>query len=69
MAQPSKAAPVFLTLFALPFLGAGLFFLYGQLSGQGNVKPSNPIAGILFTSLFVLIGAGLIYASIAGMDD
>lgn len=66
MAQPSKAAPVFLTLFALPFLGGGLFFLFAQLLHRGNFKTGDTFAGILISSVFVFIGGGLIYASIRG---
>jgi hypothetical protein len=40
MAQPSKAAPAILTLFALSFLGGGLFFIYAQLVSGGNFKPT-----------------------------
>ena len=66
MAQPSKGASLFLVLFGLPFLGAGLFFTYTQLVGPGNSGNGNRIFGILFGLIFAVIGAGLMYAAIAG---
>ena len=62
MAQPSKAGPVFLTIFALPFLGGGLFFLYGLLSSSPNFHASNRAAALFAASFFVFVGAGLIFA-------
>src|ERR1700730_189137 len=66
MTQPSKAAGVFLALFGLPFLGGGLFFLYAQIVGLGNSRNEATITGVLVASVFVFIGAGLMYAAIAG---
>jgi hypothetical protein len=66
MTQPSKSAAVFLTLFGLPFLGAGLAFIYQQLANRGNHSTFETVATILFASVFVCIGAGLMYAAIAG---
>jgi len=66
MAQPSKVGPVFLTIFALPFLGGGLFFLYGLLVSSPNVHASNLTTGLFVASFFVLVGGGLIFASIKG---
>ena len=66
MAQPSKAAPVVLTLFALPFLGGGLFFLFAQFSLFKNSNSNNPIVGSAIALFFVFIGAGLILASVKG---
>lgn len=66
MAQPSKVGPVFLTIFALPFLGGGLFFLYGLLVSSPNVHASNLTTGLFVASFFVLVGAGLIFASFKG---
>lgn len=62
MAQPLKAGPVFMTIFALPFLGGGLFFLYGLLSSSPNFHSSNRTAALFAASFFVLVGAGLIFA-------
>src|SRR6266481_5842403 len=66
MTQPSKGAAAFLTLFGLPFLGAGLAFIYAQLASRGNFKTYEVVAAILFGSVFVCIGGGLIYAAIRG---
>ena len=66
MAQPSKVGPVFLTIFALPFLGGGLFFLYGLLVSSPNVHASNLATGLFVASFFVLVGAGLIFAGFKG---
>jgi hypothetical protein len=66
MAQPSKAGPAFLTLFALPFLGAGLFFIYAQLVSRQNFKTTNLVVSLAIASFFVLIGGGLIFASTKG---
>lgn len=66
MAQPSKVGPAFLTIFALPFLGGGLFFLHGLLVSSPNFHASNVVAGVLVASFFVLVGAGLIFAAFKG---
>jgi hypothetical protein len=66
MAQPSKVGPVFLTLFALPFLGGGLFFIYAQIVSSQNFKPTNLAVGLTVASLFVFVGGGLIFAAIKG---
>jgi len=66
MAQPSKAAPVVLTLFALPFLGGGLLFIYAQVSSRRNFKLSDLIVGVAIASFFVLFGGGLILAATKG---
>jgi hypothetical protein len=66
MAQPSKGAALFLILFGLPFLGAGVFFIYMQLAVPGSSGTGGKITGILFASVFVIIGAGLMYAAIGG---
>jgi HEAT repeat protein len=66
MAQPSKVGPIFLTVFALPFLGGGLFFLYGLLVSSPSFHASSLATGLTVASLFVLVGAGLIFAAIKG---
>src|SRR6266550_2073397 len=68
MTQPSKGAAVFLTLFGLPFLGGGLAFIYAQLLSRGNFKTFDIFTGILFGSVFVFIGGGLIYAAFGGYE-
>ena len=66
MTRPSKGAAVFLTLFALPFLGAGLAFIYQQLVASGNQSAFQRVAASLFGSVFAFIGGGLIYAALRG---
>jgi len=66
MTRPSKGAAVFLTLFGLPFLGAGLAFIYKQLADRPNHSFFETAGAILFGSVFVCIGAGLIYAAVRG---
>jgi hypothetical protein len=64
MAQPSKGASLFLVLFGLPFLGAGLFFIYAQIVSRANFKPGDAILGVMFGLVFAAIGVGLMYAAI-----
>src|SRR5258708_38591350 len=66
MPQPSKGAAVFLTLFGLPFLGAGLAFIYAQLVSRQNFTTASTVAAVLFGLVFASIGGGLIYAAIGG---
>ncbi len=66
MTQPSKGAAIFLTLFGLPFLGGGLFFLFAQIASSGNFRTTQTVVGVMIASLFILIGGGLIYMAIAG---
>lgn len=66
MAQPSKVGPVFLTIFALPFLGGGLFFIYAQLTSRESLKTTDLAVGIAIASFFVFVGGGLIWASNKG---
>jgi hypothetical protein len=66
MAQPSKAGTIFLTLFALPFLGGGLFFLYALLLSRQNLRNGDATIGIAIALFFVFIGGGLIFASFKG---
>jgi hypothetical protein len=66
MAQPSKAGPVILTFFALPFLGGGLFFLYAQVVSRQNLKTQDLVVGAAMAFFFVLVGGGLIFASLKG---
>src|SRR5437867_10852366 len=66
MAQPSKVGPIFLTLFALPFLGGGLFFIYAQIVSSHNFKPTDLAIGVTIASFFVFVGGGLIFGAIKG---
>src|SRR6266513_2727056 len=66
MTQPTKGAAAFLTLFGLPFLCAGLAFIYAQLVSRGNFGTFEFAMGIMVASVFVFIGGGLIYAALRG---
>ena len=66
MTQPSRGAAVFLTLFALPFLGAGLFFAFALLTQSPSLHTSSTITGVVVSTVFVFVGGGLIYAAIGG---
>src|SRR2546429_9001431 len=66
MTQPSKGAAAFLTLFGLPFLCAGLAFIYAQLVSRGNFGTFEFAMGIMVASVFVFIGGGLLYAPFRG---
>ena len=66
MAQPSKVGPVILTVFALPFLGGGLFFIYTLIVSSPNFKPGDLAVRLLMASFFVLVGAGLVFAAFKG---
>src|SRR5438552_11049037 len=66
MPQPSMGAAAFLTLFGLPFLCAGLAFIYAQLVSRGNFGTFEFAMGIMVASVFVFIGGGLIYAAFRG---
>jgi len=66
MPQPSKGAAVFLILFGLRFLGAGLTFIYAQLVSRENFTTTRTVAAVAFGLVFASIGGGLIYAAIGG---
>jgi hypothetical protein len=66
MAQPSKVGPVFLTIFALPFIGGGLLFIYPQTVSGQNFKPTDLAAGLVIASFVVFMGVGLIFAAFKG---
>jgi hypothetical protein len=66
MAQPSKVGTTFLFLFALPFLGGGLFFLYALLVSRQNFRNGDVKVGVAIAIFFVFIGGGLIIASFTG---
>lgn len=66
MAQPSKVGPVFLTIFALPFLGGGFFFLFVMFTVPQKSGSTGLIAGVALASFFVLFSSGLIFAAIKG---
>src|SRR6266571_158686 len=63
MAQPSKVGPVILTIFAFPFLGGGLFFIYALTVASRNFKPADLALRLVMASFFFLVGAGLLFAA------
>jgi hypothetical protein len=65
MTKPSKGAAVFFFLFGLPFFMAGLAVISAQFSGSPKFG-GNPIFGVVFGSVFALIGGGFICAAIGG---
>jgi hypothetical protein len=66
MTQPSKGAAVFLTVFGLPFLGAGLYFIFALLTKSPSLHNTSTITGVVVSSVFVFVGGGLVYAAIGG---
>jgi hypothetical protein len=64
--KASKGASVFLALFALPFLGFGLFGFVAFLRQAGQSGRGNTIFGALLSLVFAFIGGGLFVASIWG---
>jgi hypothetical protein len=64
--QPSKGAAIFLTLFGLPFLGGGLFFIVAQIVSSRNFSTTDTVTGVMIASVFVFVGGGLIYLAITG---
>lgn len=66
MAQPSKVAPVILTIFALPFLGGGFFFLYALRVSSQNFAPTDLAVRLAIASFFALVGVGLVFAVFKG---
>jgi hypothetical protein len=65
MTKPSRLGPVFLSIFALPFLGMGLFAAYSFLHAP-NQPLAARIGGAIFASVFAVIGGGLIFGSLYG---
>ena len=65
MTKPSKAGPVVLSIFGLPFLGMGLFAAYTFLNAPNQPFPAR-IGGAIFASVFAMIGGGLIFGSLYG---
>jgi hypothetical protein len=62
---PSKLGPVVLSLFGLPFLGMGLFAAYSFLNAPNQPLPTR-IGASIFSSVFAIIGGGIIYGSFYG---
>ncbi|HWF37509.1 MAG TPA: HEAT repeat domain-containing protein [Candidatus Acidoferrales bacterium] len=68
MTSQSKIGAVFLTLFGLPFLGAGLLFAWKFLQAP-NQTIAQRLGAASFGSVFAVIGAGLIFAGIYGYSQ
>src|SRR5215472_10190592 len=66
MAPRSKVGPVILTIFAFPFLGGGLLFLYALMVRSRNFKPGDLGLRKVMASVFVLVGAGLLFIAFKG---
>ena len=63
MAQRSKVGPVVLTIFAFPFLGGGLLFLYALMVRRRNFELGDLALRLVMASVFVLVGTGLLFAA------
>src|SRR5207248_10587732 len=63
-AHTNKLNPVNRTLRPLLCPGVGLYIICAQIVSSQNFKPADLALGITFGSFFVLIGSGLIFASI-----
>jgi hypothetical protein len=62
---PSKLGPVFLSAFAIPFVGMGLFAAISFLQMANQPLPAR-IGAVVFASAFTTIGGGMIFGSIYG---
>ena len=58
MAQASKVGTILLIVFALPFVGGGVFFLYALTVSSQNFKPTNLAVSFVIASFFVFVGLG-----------
>ena len=65
MTTPSKLGPVFLSAFAIPFVGMGLFAAISFLQMANQPLPAR-IGAVVFASAFTTIGGGMIFGSIYG---
>ncbi|MGB8914873.1 MAG: HEAT repeat domain-containing protein [Candidatus Sulfotelmatobacter sp.] len=66
MTRPSKGAQVFPIIFGLIFMAFGLAFGSGFLFGNPGQVQGNRWVGVLISSIFALIGGGIIGAGIYG---
>jgi len=64
--RPSKGGEVLLVVFGLIFLAAGLFFASALLFSTGSQLHGNRWVGVLMSTVFALIGGGIVYAAIYG---
>jgi hypothetical protein len=64
--RPSKVGEIILIIFGLFFAAAGFFFASAFLfSAPGRVQ-GNPWVGVLISTIFILIGGGIVYAAVYG---
>jgi hypothetical protein len=63
--KPSKLGAVFMSVFGLPFLGMGLFAAYSFFN-LANQPLAARIGGVIFASVFAMIGGGLVFGSLYG---
>lgn len=66
MQRTYKAAYIFLALFGVPFALAGLFFAATALRSTAGESSAGSWIAVLFGSVFVMIGGGLIAAAMQG---
>jgi len=65
--RQSNGGWIILIVFGLVFAGAGLFFAHALLFGDPDRIQGNRWVGALVSTIFVLVGGGIIYAAVYGM--
>ena len=66
MARPSKGGEVFLVVFGLIFVAAGVFFASGLLFSPPGQVHGNRWVGVLVSTIFIVVGGGIVFAGIYG---
>jgi hypothetical protein len=66
MTRPSKGAAIFLTFFGLMFLIPSVLAFFAFITGKPGQPVSGKIAGAAIAAVFVAIGAGFVFAAVAG---
>ncbi len=66
MTRPSRVGEIVVVVFGLVFLGAGVFFANLVLFSAPGQVHGNRWAGVLFSTVFIFLGGGLVYAVIGG---
>ena len=66
MTRPSKVGAIVPILFGLVFAAAGVFFASGLLFGAPGQVQGNRWVGVLVSTVFILVGGGIVYAVIRG---
>jgi hypothetical protein len=64
--RPSKGAEVLLIVFGLSFAAAGIFFASALLFDVPGHVQGNRWVGVLVSTVFILVGGGIVYAAIYG---